>query len=195
MNSRRLWARLVALNQPSHRTKHQAQKFLNFYLQMTTLFPVSGSFTHYAGRFVDPALGFSLGYNYWYSYGITLPTEITAAALVIEYWNTSVNPAVWITIFSLVVISFNFCGVRFYGEAEFWFTVAKIATILGLLLLSIIITAGGVPGQEPIGFRFWRGERRPTTLTMTQRLTTNYVPKIPGRFSKKMGSLAHGDAF
>ena len=33
--------------------------------EMTTLFPVSGAFTHYAARFVDPALGFSLGYNYW----------------------------------------------------------------------------------------------------------------------------------
>lgn len=81
--------------------------------EMTTIFPVSGAFTvcgppveinkgrntpdesprsaflrpqHYAARFVDPALGFALGWNYWYSYAITLPTEITAAALVINYW-------------------------------------------------------------------------------------------------------------
>jgi amino acid permease len=32
----------------------------------------------------------------------------------------------------------------------------KIITILGLILLGIIITAGGVPGTDPIGFRFWR---------------------------------------
>lgn len=29
--------------------------------QMTTLYPVSGAFTHYTSRFVDPALGFALG--------------------------------------------------------------------------------------------------------------------------------------
>lgn len=42
--------------------------------EMTTLYPVSGAFTHYTARFVDPALGFALGWNYWYSYAITLPT-------------------------------------------------------------------------------------------------------------------------
>lgn len=29
--------------------------------EMCTLFPVAGSFTHYAARFVDPALGFAQG--------------------------------------------------------------------------------------------------------------------------------------
>jgi amino acid transporter len=35
--------------------------------EMTTLYPVNGAFVHYASRFVDPALGFALGWNYWYS--------------------------------------------------------------------------------------------------------------------------------
>jgi len=30
-------------------------------------------------------------------YAITLPTEITAAALVIQFWNKDINVAVWIT--------------------------------------------------------------------------------------------------
>lgn len=33
------------------------------------------------------------------------------------------------------------------------FSLIKIVTLLGLILLGIIITAGGVPGTEPIGFR------------------------------------------
>jgi amino acid permease len=28
---------------------------------MTTMYPVSGAFVHYASRFCDPALGFALG--------------------------------------------------------------------------------------------------------------------------------------
>lgn len=114
--------------------------------EMTTLYPVSGAFTHYTARFVDPALGFALGWNYWYSYAITLPTvssisdcqvsgqlerdqrltshvlqEITAAALVIQYWRDDINVAVWITVFLVVICSFNFFGVKWYGEAEFWY--------------------------------------------------------------------------
>lgn len=34
--------------------------------EMATLFPSTGSFTELAGRFVDPALSFALGWNYWF---------------------------------------------------------------------------------------------------------------------------------
>jgi yeast amino acid transporter len=86
--------------------------------EMATLFPVAGGFTHYATRFVDPAMGFALGLNYWYSYAITLPTELTAAALVISYWNDVINPGVWITILFVAIVIVNFLGVGIYGEWE-----------------------------------------------------------------------------
>lgn len=34
--------------------------------EMATLFPTTGAFNEFAGRFVDPALSFALGWNYWY---------------------------------------------------------------------------------------------------------------------------------
>jgi len=124
--------------------------------EMATLFPVSGSFTHYATRWLDPALGFALGYNYWYSYAITLPTEITAAAIVISYWDATTTPAAWITIFLFVIVLINFCGVRYYGEAEFWFSLVKVTTIVGLILLGLILDLGGGPTHDRIGFRYWK---------------------------------------
>ncbi|GAA5984516.1 hypothetical protein JCM11641_007008 [Rhodosporidiobolus odoratus] len=129
--------------------------------EMTTLYPVSGAFVHYASRFVDPSLGFALGWNYWYSWAITIPTEIVASAIVLDYWKgaADVNMAVWITVFIVVICSFNFIGVGAFGEAEFWFSLIKIVTILGLIICALIITAGGVPASDPaeypIGFRFW----------------------------------------
>lgn len=35
--------------------------------EMATFMPVSGSFSTYATRFVDPSLGFALGWNYWFN--------------------------------------------------------------------------------------------------------------------------------
>lgn len=35
--------------------------------EMATYMPVSGSFSTYASRFVDPAFGFALGWNYWFN--------------------------------------------------------------------------------------------------------------------------------
>lgn len=104
--------------------------------EMATLFPVSGSFTHYATRWLDPALGFALGVNYWYSYAITLPTEITAAAIVISYWDTKTNPGVWIAVFLVVIVGINFAGVRYYGEAEFWFSFIKVVTVRAFHVLT-----------------------------------------------------------
>ncbi|GAA5991735.1 hypothetical protein JCM11641_004847 [Rhodosporidiobolus odoratus] len=152
--------------------------------ELTTLYPVSGAFVHYTSRFVDPAIGFALGWNYWYSYAITLPTEITAAALVIQYWRTDINVAVWITVFYVVICGFNFLGVRAYGEAEFWFSIIKIVTIIGLIILGIIITAGGVPGSDPIGFRFWRN---PGPLQQE-----NGIPGATGRFLAFWSTLVQG---
>jgi amino acid transporter len=122
--------------------------------EMAALFPVSGAFTHYAARFVDPALGFATGFNYWYSYAITIPTEIVAAAIVISYWNTSINSAVWITICLVLILGINFAGARAYGEAEFWFSMTKVITIVGLILLGLILMCGGGPNHDPIGFRW-----------------------------------------
>lgn len=34
--------------------------------EMATYIPVSGAFTAYASRFVDPSLGFAMGWIYWY---------------------------------------------------------------------------------------------------------------------------------
>lgn len=45
--------------------------------EMATLFPVTGAFTHYSARFVDPSLGFAVGVNYFYSWAITLPSELS----------------------------------------------------------------------------------------------------------------------
>ncbi|KAH7341415.1 amino acid permease/ SLC12A domain-containing protein [Rhizoctonia solani] len=156
--------------------------------EMATLFPVSGGFTHYATRFIDPAVGFALGYNYWYSFAITLPTELTAAAIVIQYWNTSINAAVWITVLYVLIIFINFMGVRWYGEFEFWFSAIKITTIVGLIILGICIDCGAGPASTGyIGFRYWKDPGPFNQLTVNNG--ADVIPGAWGRF------LAFWDVF
>ena len=108
-------------------------------------------------QFCDPALGFALGYVYWFKYIIITPNQLTAAALVIQYWvdRETVNPGVFIAIFLVVIILVNYLGIRFFGEIEFWLSSFKVLTILGLIILCIIIAAGGVPGTQPTGFKYY----------------------------------------
>lgn len=51
-----------------------------------------------------------------------MPNQLTAAALVIQYWikRDRVNPGVWIAIFLAVILFINYFGIRFFGEFEFW---------------------------------------------------------------------------
>ncbi|GAA5867254.1 hypothetical protein JCM1840_004999 [Sporobolomyces johnsonii] len=37
-----------------------------------------------------------------------------------------------------------------------WFSIIKIIILVRRIICGIIITAGGVPGTDPIGFRYWR---------------------------------------
>lgn len=58
-----------------------------------------------------------LGYNWT----IILPAELSAAAVLINFWTKAVNNAVWITICLVVVITINMFGAGAYGECEFIF--------------------------------------------------------------------------
>ncbi|KIV81683.1 hypothetical protein PV11_03853 [Exophiala sideris] len=123
--------------------------------EMAAYLPLPGAVPVFAARFVDPALGFTLGWNYWYQFAIGVPIEISAAAVVIGYWPNSVPNGAWITILLVPMIIVNCFPVRFYGEAEFVFGAIKITTIVGLILLMLIITLGGAPNHDRIGFRYW----------------------------------------
>ena len=63
-----------------------------------------------------------MGWNYALQWMVTLPLEIVAAAITIEYWDSPVSPALWVTIFLVLVITINLFGVEGFGEAEFYFS-------------------------------------------------------------------------
>ena len=87
---------------------------------------------------------------------ITAPAEISAAATVINFWNTSISPAVWFTVFIVVIMVLNFAPVKAYGESEVFFAVLKIMLIVGLIIAGIVVDLGGGPDGDRIGFRYWK---------------------------------------
>lgn len=125
--------------------------------EMAAFIPLDG-FTSYASRYVDPAVGFAVGYSYLFKYFIVTPNQLTAGAMVMQFWvsRDRVNPGVWITIFLALIVLINTVGVRFFGEFEFWLSSVKVLVMLGLILLLFIIMLGGGPNHDRTGFRFWR---------------------------------------
>lgn len=105
-----------------------------------------------------------------------------AAAVIVSFWNYTVSPAAWVTLFGGLVIISNLLFVRVYGELEFTFASLKILLIIGLNLMvclypllgllvarntgiqanlslapqAIVPVSGGGPDHEVIGFKYWR---------------------------------------
>ncbi|KIW13534.1 hypothetical protein PV08_08722 [Exophiala spinifera] len=127
--------------------------------ELAVLFPIAGAFSVYSSRFVDPAWGFAMGWNYALNWLVTLPLELTAASITLSFWPGAedVNPAAWVVIFWFAVVIINLFGVRGYGEAEFVFSIIKVVAVIGFCILGIIIAAGGVPGspQGYLGAHYW----------------------------------------
>ncbi|EED16247.1 amino acid permease, putative [Talaromyces stipitatus ATCC 10500] len=122
--------------------------------ELATLLPSAGSFPHWATRFIDPAVGFSLAISYGYCYTIAIASEVSAAAVVVSYW-TDLTPAVVITVGLVLILAINLVNVRFYGDVEVASGSIKVLCFLGLVIVAIVITAGGGPNHQTIGFRYW----------------------------------------
>jgi yeast amino acid transporter len=125
--------------------------------EMCTYLPLrGGTMSYYGSRYFSPSMGFMMGYLYTYSFAIFVPFELTASALVIEYWHPNVNSAVWITVFLVTIVILNLLPVKYYGEAEFWFAGLKVILIVGLIMLSIVLFFGGGPSGDRLYFGYWR---------------------------------------
>ncbi len=122
--------------------------------EVSALLPVTGSFVRHAEFLVDPALGFAIGWNLVYGNILSIPLEITAICALFEFW-TDINPSLWIIIFILVTFGVGIAFVNVFGEVEFVFALLKIALVVFLIILGIIIDAGGIPGTPAIGFKYW----------------------------------------
>lgn len=53
--------------------------------EMATYMPFPGAVPIFASRFVDPALGFVLSWNYCYQLAIGVPIETTVSATIIDF--------------------------------------------------------------------------------------------------------------
>lgn len=123
--------------------------------EMSCMFPIAGSFSAFATRFIDPAWGFAMGLNYALQWMVTLPLEIVAAAITIQYWNSPISPALWVTIFLVLILAINLLGVKGYGEAEFYMALVKVVAIIGFIILGIVLDCGGGPQGGYIGGKYF----------------------------------------
>ncbi|PMD39324.1 amino-acid permease inda1 [Hyaloscypha variabilis F] len=123
--------------------------------ELAVLFPVNGAFFTYIVRFVDPSLGFAVGWDYAIGWLTVLPFELTAAGITIRFWRDDLNVGIWIAVFLFLLCVIQIFGVRGYGEVEFILSTIKIMGCIGFIILAIVIDCGGVGNQGYLGAKYW----------------------------------------
>jgi len=121
--------------------------------EMATHLPVSGSFGTYATRYVDPAFGFALGWNYWLSWATAIAAELVAASILMKYWFPGSSALMWSALFLAMLLVLNLLSARAYGEGEYWFASIKVIAIIVFILLGAA-TLLGMGGTSP-GLSNW----------------------------------------
>ncbi|CDO55185.1 hypothetical protein DV113_000861 [Geotrichum candidum] len=129
--------------------------------ELAVRFPVSGAFSTYSTRFLDPAWGFAMGWNYALQWLIVFPLELVAGSMTISYWSydgsaaATVNPDAWVCLFYIMIVVINLFGAKGYGEAEFVFSIIKVIAVVGFIILGIVLVCGGGPQGGYIGAKYW----------------------------------------
>ncbi|MDN7144746.1 amino acid permease [Liquorilactobacillus mali] len=118
--------------------------------EMATYLPVTGSFATYSSRFVDPAFGFAMGWNYWFNWAITLAVDVSTVALVMKFWFPHIPTWIFSMVALLIIFAINAFSVLSFGEAEYWMSLIKVVTVIIFLVVGFL-TIIGIMGGHAVG--------------------------------------------
>ncbi|TGO70495.1 hypothetical protein BELL_0717g00030 [Botrytis elliptica] len=119
--------------------------------EMTALMPVNAPVVEFPRRFLDRGVGFAVGWMYWFAWAVTAAEELVAVSGTLGFhyddgrtflaWTIgeSVDPAVWIGLFLIIVTAINMFPVKYFGELEYAFGCIKIIFITMVIVLMLIL--------------------------------------------------------
>lgn len=119
--------------------------------EMASFMPVSGAFSVFGDRFVSPALGATLGYNYAFQWSLSIPSELVACSIILKYWTDALQTWQWAIVLVVPIFAIQLIGVRTFAEAEYWLALIKVVTVVLFIIVGLIYNWGGVidhPGQQ-----------------------------------------------
>jgi lysine-specific permease len=152
--------------------------------ELSTQFPISGSFNTYGSRFVDEAFGFALAYNYYFSWVTTIAGELVAAGIIVQFWLPDIPTVLWSLLGMTIMFILNAFTVRGYGEAEYWFAMIKVVTVVIFIIVGIFVDTG-VLGGNKIGVQNWKIDGAPFYRGIAGIVTTSIVSGFAFQVNRK----------
>ncbi|MCV4344352.1 amino acid permease [Pseudomonas capsici] len=116
--------------------------------------PTSGSFSHYASRYLGPLAGFVLGWTYAFEMIIVCLADVTAFGIYMGFWFPEVPRWIWVLGIVFLIGALNLCNVKVFGETEFWLSLLKVGAIVAMIVAGFGIMLFGIgssTGENAIG--------------------------------------------
>ena len=111
--------------------------------------PLEGSFISYAVKYISPSWGCAVGWSYWASWLVYIPSECIAAGILMHAFWPDVPVHYWAVLFGGAITLVNFLHVKVFGEMEFWLSSIKLFLLIGFSLFAILIFFGLLPSYSP----------------------------------------------
>ncbi|KAE8168468.1 amino acid permease/ SLC12A domain-containing protein [Aspergillus tamarii] len=153
------------------------------FAEMVCYMPIPSPFVRLAGRWVDDALSFAMGWNFFLAMALNIPYEIVAINVLLTYWTDKVPAAAVVVVVMAIYGILNVLTVRYFGIAEFYLSFFKIFLMLGLILYTFVTMVGGNPHRDAIGFRYWNDPGA---------FVSHLVPGDTGRFLGVLSCMIQG---
>ncbi|GME75611.1 unnamed protein product [Ambrosiozyma monospora] len=142
--------------------------------EIAVYMPTASPFVEMADRPVDEAMEFAAGWNFFLVEALYVPFEITACNTMVHFWRDDYSPGIAFAIQIVLYIAFNIFTVRWYGESEFYLSLAKLFLAIGLLFFTFITMVGGNPQHDAFGFRHFKDH------SFNEYVTTGGLGKFEG---------------
>ncbi|KAJ9238496.1 hypothetical protein DTO169E5_4696 [Paecilomyces variotii] len=126
------------------------------FAEMVCYVPISSPFIRLGGHWVDDALSFAMGWNFFLNMAFLVPFEIVAFNILLTFWTDKVPVEAVVVAMIVAYALLNLISVRYFGIAEFYLSIFKVFLILGCILFTFITMLGGNPLHDRYGFRYWR---------------------------------------
>ncbi|WP_168385566.1 amino acid permease [Erwinia amylovora] len=124
--------------------------------ELAAFMPVSGSFSTYGAKYVEEGFGFALGWNYWYNWAVTIAVDLVASQLVMTWWFPDTPGWIWSALFLSLIFLLNYISVKGFGEAEYWFSLIKVSTVIVFIVVGVMMIVGILRGAENAGWQNWQ---------------------------------------
>lgn len=102
--------------------------------EMSVHNPVSGSFSHYASKYISPFAGFTTGWTYVFEMIIVALADVTAFGIYMGFWYPDVPRWIWILSLIMFLGAINLIHVKVFGELEFWLSIIKVTAIIAMIV-------------------------------------------------------------